>query len=156
MRDLRELDIKDSEPLPAPSDPLVEAFESHFGYKLPVDYLTLLRFSNGGHPRLETCSVHVDGGADYVVGISHFFHLTEDRADREGLWWSLQEVRGILGPGQLPFADDGLGDLFVVDCAASPQRIGIAWHDERLRITWLAESFSAFIDSLWLDENMMY
>ncbi len=57
MRNLSELNINErGKPVGrvAPSDRMIDAFESHFGLKLPTDYIILLRYANGGHPELDS------------------------------------------------------------------------------------------------------
>ena len=57
MRDLSELNINDGGEQvqrSAPARDVVEAFQAQFDVALPLDYLRLLSYSNGGHPELDS------------------------------------------------------------------------------------------------------
>lgn len=96
MRDLRELRINEGErpatagPLiirQAPTEEQIRRFEAKFQVKLPAHYVSLLRFSNGGHPQIGTFGPKDPSSRErWVVNLFHF--LSDDEADLEGVWAS--------------------------------------------------------------------
>ena len=151
MRNLAELNInKGGEPVtrPAPSDELIAEFEKEFGVTMPDGLRALLKFSNGGHP--EASSV---GGKDGDHGVNHFFHLTPDRQSVESLWSEMAHWQPILGEDYLVFANNGGGDVYVIDLAEEPPDVGLAFHDEDLIIT-VAPDFETFIDELEINPDL--
>jgi hypothetical protein len=61
-----------------PTNEIIDAFQTHFGIRLPEAYLELLRHSNGGHPELDTIApVGRSGAARWAV--NRFYHLDGDR-----------------------------------------------------------------------------
>lgn len=158
MRDLSELNLNDGgEPVTRrpPSDRIISKFEMTYGISLPKDYITLLKFSNGGHPELETFA---PPGSPPLSewGVSHFFFLNEDRDGVEGLWWNTEIWQGWLGREYIPFASEGGGNpfLFHYDGAAEPKVVGCLF-DDRNRIIPLAPDFATFIDGLYLDPDLI-
>jgi hypothetical protein len=57
---------------------VIDTFQTCFGLELPEAYLRLLRYSNDGHPELDSIEpVGRPGAARWAV--NHFYHLDEDR-----------------------------------------------------------------------------
>ena len=86
MRDLGELNINEGGyPVDrvAPSYGALSKFEQALSVDLPADYKALLRFSNGGHPQLDSFDTE-----DGQWSINRFYHLTSDVEDVGGLWWA--------------------------------------------------------------------
>ena len=151
MRDLTELNINEGgEPVrrPPPSDAAIAAFEAELGMPLPDELKILLRFSNGGHPELDT----VDGG-EGEFAVSRFFHLTEEDRGTESLWYALEEWRPIVGVDYIPFARTGGGDPFMLDVSETPPSVNICLHNEDMDIYEVSPSFEVFIDSLAINPN---
>ena len=150
MRDVSELNINAGgrpvtrEP---PSPAAVSDFEKAFGLPVPDTLLTLLRFSNGGHPELD--SFNPSGVEDTnSFGVNSFYFLTEDRQAPYSLWEAVRIWRPYIGQRALPFAEDGGGNIIFLDLTVDPPTVKVCWHDENYRIGEMAPSFEEFIDGL--------
>ena len=157
MRDLAELNLNDGGKKvdrAAPSPEVVFAFEREFGLSLPPDYISLLTYSNGGHPELD--SIAPMGRHDIAMrAVSRFFYLNEDQESLEGLWANARTWRPILGEKQIPIADDGGGNLFILDMSTTPPKVSACLHDEGFVRVEIARTFGEFIDGLELDPDMI-
>ncbi len=157
MRNLSELNINEGGRgvnRPAPSDETVSAFQSHFNLTLPEDYLRLLRYSNGGHPELD--SIQPVGRPEAARwAVNRFYHLDEDKTSPTSLWVAMERWRAILGKNALPFAADGGGNQFFLDLNASPPAVKVCLHDDNFSKVNVAFSFEAFVDGLSVDPDMI-
>lgn len=157
MRNLSELNINEcGKPVgrATPSDRVIDAFESYFSLKLPLDYVALLRYANGGHPELDTFEpVGRPGTARWAV--NRFHYLNEDKNSPSSLWKATETWQHILGRDALPFASDGGGNLFFLDLKTTPAVVKVCIHDENFRVVDLAPSFEVFIDGLAIDPEMI-
>ena len=159
MRDLAELNLNEGgKPVrrPPPSTPQIAQFQSEFKIAVPDEYLTLLAYSNGGHPELD--AFLPDGVPDqrYCCSVNHFYHLTDDReGDLRSLWWAQRSFRPILGEDAFVFAADGGGNQFFLDLAKIPGPVNVWFHDEKDLVVRLAANFEAFIDGLRLDPDAL-
>ena len=155
MRNLRELNINEGGKRvnrPSPSNELIRAFEACYGITLPEDYVKLLRYSNGGHPELDTIApIGRPGASPWAV--NHFCHLSEDRTSAESLWAAMEEWRPVLGNKALPIAEEGGGNPFFLDLATPAAAVKGCIHDDNFAVVELAPSFQAFIDGLSLDSD---
>jgi len=153
VRNLSELNINEGgRPVgrEAPPKEIIDSFESKTGLKIPQDYQEFLRFSNGGHPELDSVN-----GAGGQFAVNSFYHLTADARGPESLWYAVEHWRPILGSMAIPFANDGGGNQFFLDLLTQPPRVKMCVHDEGMRIIDISASFSEFIDSLELDPEMI-
>jgi hypothetical protein len=157
MRDLRELNINDGgEPVTReqPRESQIQAFESRFHVKLPRDYLTLLRFSNGGHPEK---NVFIPKGSanDAFWDVSRFYFLNDDKKSFEGLWRATIEWQKAISESIVPIAQDGGGNQILLSFDSDPPNVKLCIHDEELRIVDVANTFGDFIDMLTEDPDMI-
>jgi SMI1 / KNR4 family (SUKH-1) len=157
MRSLSELKINEGgKPVRrvAPSDRVINGFESHFGLKLPTEYVALLQHANGGHPEVDSIEpVGRPGTAGWAV--SRFYHLDDDKGSPESLWAATEIWQRVLGKDALPFASDGGGNQFFLDLKTTPASVKVCVHDEGFRAVDLAPSFEVFIDGLAVDPDMI-
>lgn len=157
MRDLAELNINEGgRPVnrPAPTDDVISSFETRYGVVLPKEYLRLLRYSNGGHPELDSIEpVGRPGAARWAV--NRFYHLDGDTASTAGLWSAMERWRPELGKNAIPIAEDGGGNQFFLDLTTSPPAMKVCVHDEGFAIVDIAPSLEAFIDALATDPDMI-
>lgn len=157
MRELSELNINEGgKPVQrsSPTREVVEAFQSHFGVTLPLEYLRLLRYSNGGHPELDSIEpVGRPGAAQWAV--NRFYHLDTDKTSATSLWAATESWRSILGKEAFPFAEDGGGNQFFLDLKTSPPAVKVCVHDEGFSTIDIAPSLEAFVDALSLDPDMV-
>jgi hypothetical protein len=157
VRDLSELNINErGKPVTreAPSDEVIDAFERHFGLKLPTNYVGLLRHANGGHPELD--SFEPTGRLDAARwAVNRFYHLDDDKNSPSSLWMATEKWRPILGKDALPFASDGGGNQFILDVKNTQPAVKVCIHDEGFRLVDLAPFFEVFVDGLVVDPEMI-
>ena len=156
MRNLAELNINEGgKPVMRrmPTEAEFASFEARYQVKFPEDLKQLLRYSNGGHPELSSVKA-ADPEHDLGLGVNHFRHLSPDNEGTRSLAYGLEEWRPILGKKALPFASNGGGDEFFLDLSDTPSSVKICLHDERMAIAFVAPSFEAFIDGLYLDPDL--
>jgi hypothetical protein len=157
MRNLSELNINEGGKRVgrlAPSNEIIDAFQSHFGISLPELYLKLLRHSNGGHPEIDSIeSVAKPGTSRWAV--NRFYHLDNDTTSVGSLWAATEKWRSILGEKSIPFASDGGGNQFFLDLRTSPAKVKVCVHDQNFAFIDLAHSFESFIDGLSVDPDMI-
>lgn len=157
MRDLKELNLNEGGkpvPWPRPTAEQVREFEERFGVRLPDEYLSLLRYSNGGHP--EKDSFRPAGATEDVLwGVNRFYHLTDDHTDLEGLWRATEEWQSVIGKKLVPVANDAGGNQLVLAFDRHPPSVKICIHDENFRLLHVADTFGEFIDLLVRDPDMI-
>jgi hypothetical protein len=146
MRDLGELningkgnDIKNIVPTPE----VVAAFESRYGIKIPSEYLSLLQFSNGGHPELDSYETELGW-----LSVNRFYSLDTENGSVDNLWVAMEQWRVVLGGMSIPFANDGGGNVYFLNCGVLPPTVNICLHDEGFRKIEISGSFGEFIDGL--------
>ena len=93
MRDLHELKMNEGKrPIaagklvirPAPTEEQIMRLESRYGVKLPIDYVSFLRFSNGGHPQLCAFLPKEASWPDICL-VNVFYHLDDDETHLRGV-----------------------------------------------------------------------
>ncbi len=144
MRDLQELGITPDVPsvVRTPADDLlIAAFEKRFEVRMPDDLRKFLKEIAGGFPRL--C---VFRKGERFWEVNNFFELSRDD-EPESLSDVTERLGHVLGPGEIPFAQDAYGNPFIVDGSKTPSPVSLFLIDEEARIP-LAESFGEFIDGL--------
>jgi hypothetical protein len=157
MRDLSEININDGgRPVtrPPPSPATIAAYEREFGVILPTDYVTLLLHSNGGGPEVHIIRPLADTNSE-GEGVNRFFFLDESRDAVSGLWWETRTMRPYIGQGKVPIADNGVGDVYVLDMNTAPPKVTLSLHEEDYREIDIARSFEDFIDRLEYGEDMI-
>ncbi len=171
MRDLNELKLNNAgAPIdtPPPTEQQLALVEQAIGAKLPAAYVAFLRYSNGGHPQLNTFYVDVPSrGYHQQWGINNFFSIASDdpaTADTEEVIWRYQHRHERLPRRLLPIADNGLGDELLLDLTKEGDgRVVLLAHQ---RPAWarralpaaevllpVAKSFEELIDSLAIDPD---
>ncbi len=153
MRDLRELNVNQGgEPVatPPPTHQQFQDLEQLVGAPLPESYKAFLRFSNGGHPELDSFPVAEWDG--YNASVNKFFRLTDDPTDVGSLRW-IYAYRP--KPTLLPIARDGGDNLLCLSVAPSDYGAVYFWtHDEPdAEAGRVADSFEEFLDLLYLDPD---
>jgi hypothetical protein len=156
MRDLSELNINQggtptNRPPPTPAEE--EAFERHFGLKLPGSYRALLRFANGGHPALDSIEA-MPGSPGDIWSVNAFFYLNQQKEESGNLWKETEKWRKVLGQEALPIANDGGGNVFFIAIGSAGSSVKVCIHDANFAIRDVASSFENFIDRL--QENPDY
>jgi hypothetical protein len=155
MRDLHELQMhRHGEPVitPPPTDRQLALVEQLIGVQLPIDYVSFLRFSNGGRPMLDTFYIEREGNSEPWT-IDHFFSITSDSlatSDTDEVVWQYSSLQPDIPRACLPIASDAFGDILSLDLTREGKGSVIFWvHDEE---DWplfeVAGSFGELIDSL--------
>jgi hypothetical protein len=151
MRDLKELNINEGgKPVTRarPTADQIAYIENLVGVKLPASYITLLMFSNGGHPQLDTFYFKAEGSLQ-EWGIGVFFHISWDFESPENIVWNYARRWSGADKGILPIADDGVGNLVCLDLTnAGNQRVVLWVHDPGPKLLSVAGSIEEFIDGL--------
>src|SRR3954451_19056168 len=155
MRGMHELEMdRHGEPVttPQPTAQQLAVIERLIGISLPTDYVTFLRFSNGGHPKPDTFYIERAGNRE-PWSIDHFLKISSDSlatSDTEEVLWHYQALRPDIPREFLPIADDGFGDLLFLDMTEMGKGSVIFWVREEA--DWplfeVAGSFGEFIDEL--------
>lgn len=152
MRNLDEIGIRQRPSVGsrgAPTDLEIAEFERALSVQLPADYVNFLRFCNGGHPRLEFCPL---GASDSNWGVcaSIFYFLNSSEKDQtENLWYESELHKALLGDGLVPIADDGCGNLIVLDCGESPPSVKTLIDDTASNgLTQVAPTSADLVDML--------
>jgi len=160
-----------TDPLPAgPTNSAeIAAFEEYIGHKLPADYREFLLQHNGGHPAPDAFFIDTGSGFGPAEDIVMCFFPLRDRAlgsvtveDLEELrtwplhcaWDDLQSdlenlyaEAGIEEP-LLPTGTDGSSNYFCI-VLDGPRNGNVVFLDHETGETFfLADSFTAFLDSL--------
>jgi hypothetical protein len=157
MRDLRELNInKGGRPVtrPRPTPGQLAYVEHLVGAKFPPSYVALLRFSNGGHPEVDTFYFEAEG-VRHEWGIDRFFHISSDIESVENVVWHYRHRWKGAPRGMLPIADDGVGNLICLDLSEIGDGKVVLWvHDDPDQpLLVAADSFEALIDSLVMNPD---
>lgn len=154
MRNLLELNMNSGgKPVarPAPTDSCFRDFEHEYNVKLPSAYCSLLSYSNGGHPELD--SFRDPNDPNNAWGVNEFLHLLDDRT--ASLWQTTAQWSTILGALCIPFANDGGGNVYYMDLTDDGSEVYLCLHDEDFKRVKIAPSFEAFIDALEVDPDML-
>jgi hypothetical protein len=157
MRNLRELNINEGGELvtlPPPSPEQIALVEQAVGKCLPTSYVEFLRFSNGGHPELDTFRIE-SGGKQYEWGVDRFFHISDDLDSTEDVMWNYRNLPGDPPRTLLPIGCDGGGNLIFLDLSEDGDGRIFFWvHDDpNLPLLHVADSFEEFIDMLTLNPD---
>jgi len=157
MRDLNELNINlGGRPVPRrpPTDEEIGAFESHFNLRLPPDYVSFLKQTNGGHPEIDSFR---SWGAeqDTLWSVSRFYHLSPDEDDLEGLWRATGEWQRAISEKVVPIASDPGGNQILLDYSSGSPTVELCIHDDNFKLVYLNDTFSSFLDMLFSDPDMI-
>lgn len=155
MRDLTELEIhpRRTKVYPPATEDQILAFERHFEVTLPGSFRTLLRFVNGGRPRLRVYD-DPNGGSGEIEDIYSLGSQAEAEKDAlEGkldlynLWAETAVWRPHLGIQGVPFGSDGGDNQLYLDCSTSPAQVKRMINATRKKYL-IASSFESFVDML--------
>lgn len=155
MRNLAELKMNEGpRPITAgehvsrspPTEEQIRAFEAEFGVSLPADYVSFLRFANGGHPHLCFFAAEAWYGADEFI-VNVFYHLNDDREDLRGVWAATRVWRDAFNFDLVAIGNEPCGNAILLCFNTDPPNIKFCLH-EGMSVIELAPSFGAFIDML--------
>jgi cell wall assembly regulator SMI1 len=142
-------DIELRRPGPTLDASALDALEHRLGVTIPVEYRDFLLAHNGGVPTHSVFDVSGEGEDSinqfFVVGSGS--HTDLERAVRI--------YAGRLPPGAIPIAEDGLGNLVLLQASGARRGLVLFWDHEREAdnpTEVLASSLSEFLRSLRPDE----
>ena len=156
MRNLGELNINEGGKKISrkpPTDKEIKEFEKEIGVKLPLEYIQLLKYSNGGHPEVD-CFVPKGSTPDDTWGVNDFFYLNAEKDRFGNIYYEIGRWRSALGKKAIPFASDGGDNQFFLNFKNNPPSVEILVHDN-FRTIKAADTFEEFIDMLTYDPDMI-
>jgi len=144
-------------PVLVPKAADIRHFEKHFGIVLPTAFIEFLKHCNGG---TSNGRIRLKAGRD-VYGINDFYGLgpaTEARDDYNkgwdygNLWDETHVLRPIIGEKCIPFARDGGGNKFFLDCNSTPAAVGY-WNASTRNQKCLFKDFESFLNVVYLKSD---
>jgi len=116
---------------PAPTDEQITELEKYWGHALPENFKFILNNFNGGSPTANYFDV-IDPLTE-IAGewkIGKFFTLDDKKDFPSNIWWKLKNYSDLMEPNALPFADDGLQQIYYMKWVNnSPQVWFLAYLD---------------------------
>jgi hypothetical protein len=129
-----------------PTTQQISEFETAFHLRLPPDYIELLRFANGGHPRC--CSFTTHGIRDKVCwDVNLFFFLNDDTSALTSLWRQTSEWHAHFATTEVPIADDPCSNVILLSYDTPVPNVKVYVLDGN-RYLDVARTFGEFVDSL--------
>lgn len=99
-------------PGPSVTPDVLDAYCREHGLRLPEPLREQLLDQNGGAFRSDTCVGVGDGSREEEVMSLLGVHMSDSSAE---LAWVIKTFDGRVPPGSIPFADDPVGNLFLLD-----------------------------------------
>ena len=138
----------------APTEKEIKLYEESFSIKLPLDYIKLLNYSNGGHPQLDSF-VPVGHSENNRWAIDTFYYLSEsNKDDHNNIWRVTKEWRNYIGIENIPIGRDAGGNQIFIDNSSNGS-VFLCIHDENFKKVEIAKSLNHFIDLLEEDPDMI-
>lgn len=137
---------------PAATDAQIAELEKHCGHVLPENYKTILKNYNGGHPEARYFDViDEEIGIPLEWKIYKFYYLDDNKKIPANIWWVIENYTEIMGPNTLPFADDGLQQVYYMKWVNNvPQVWFLAYLDlEKPETYFVMNSFDELLVSLY-------
>ena len=137
---------------PAPNEELIALLEEYCGHSLPENYKYILNNFNGGSPAANYFDV-IDPSSG-IAGewkIGKFFTLDENKEFPSNIWWKINNYSKLMGANTLPFADDGLQQIYFMKWVNNtPQVWFLAYLDmDEPESFFLMNSFDELLDALY-------
>jgi len=134
----------DKKDLPSASREDIERLEREIGFKIPEDYVEVVRLHPGRKP---LPGKHIADGSGSSLGELYHFH---GQLDSGRLGWGdfINEGTDL---SLLPFSRDGGGNFFAFDYGNDPRNANpkvVFWDHETRKVTKLADSFRELLDQL--------
>lgn len=87
--------------------------ENHFGHSLPENYKLILKNYNGSGPMEKYFdAIDEETGIPLEYKFSVFYYVDEHKKLPGNIWWVIEDYSSILGPNTLPFAHDGIHQIY--------------------------------------------
>lgn len=95
------------------TDEQISELEIYCGHKLPENYKNILKNFNGGSPQASFFDVvDRETGIQLEKELAEFYFLDDNKSMPDNIWWVIKTYGKLLGPDILPFADDGLQQVY--------------------------------------------
>ena len=122
----------------------------------PKSYLDFLRFANGGGLKLASFPFYEREG----TAVDVFYKLTADESDKYGVIYNTLFLREVLyyievETQLVAVAADGGDNLIFMECIPESNAMYILYRTELASIVPVADTFEDFIDSLYLNPDLL-
>ena len=137
---------------PPATDAQIEELEQYIKHSLPENLKIILKNYNGGQPSLKYFhALHPEYNTTGAMKLSHFYFLDDNTNANENIWWVINYYSEIMGPNTLPFADDGLQQIYYIKWVNDiPQVWFLAYLDLDEPETFLVkDSFDELLSDLY-------
>jgi hypothetical protein len=135
----------------APTEEQIAELEKYWGHALPENYKFILNHFNGGSPEANYFEV-IDpcAGIAGEWNIGKFFTLDGNKEFPSNIWWKLKNYAELMGDNALPFADDGIQQIYYLKWINnSPQVWYLAYLDlDEPETFFLMNSFDELLGAL--------
>jgi hypothetical protein len=137
---------------PVATENQITELEQYCGHILPENYKSILRNFNGGAPDATYFdAIDKETHVPLEWKLSDFYFLDENKDTPSNIWWVIEQFQGVMGPNTLPFADDGMHQIFYLKWVNSvPQVWFLAYLDiEEPETYFLKDSFDELLGALY-------
>jgi hypothetical protein len=141
---------------PAATDEQIAELEKYCGHALPENLKIILRRFNNSSPSATYFDVLDEGGSfPYRYELSSFYYLDENKNLSNNIWWQIKHYGKFMGPDSLPFADDGVQQIYYLKWLNSiPQVWYLTYLDlEEPECTFVMNSLDELLDSLYVGDE---
>ncbi|KTC84358.1 SMI1/KNR4 family protein [Legionella drozanskii] len=137
---------------PATEDQIAE-LERYCGHSLPENYKIILRNYNAGSPEAKYFdAIDEETGVLLEWKLHNFYILDDDKEIPANIWWVIENYQDIMGPNTIPFADDGLQQIYYMKWVNNvPQVWFLTYLDlEEPETHFVINSFDELLDALYV------
>ena len=118
---------------------------------LPPSYLDFLQVGNGATPEADTLVFDIEDGVRGSATVETFFALTGNQNDFNGVWLNTELLQEMLESEQIV----AIGTVYennplYLDLTGGKQWVRVLYQSANNATPRIAETFEAFVDSLWL------
>jgi hypothetical protein len=130
----------------------IKELENHYGHELPEHYKCILKNYHGGMPEAKDF-----GATDEDTGVPlgyelHNFFIVDEHTDRPlNIFWAIKNYSNLIGPGTLPFADDGYNRIYYMRWDKNAHQVWALkfMSEDELETYFLMNSFDELLGALY-------
>ena len=136
---------------PAATAAQIDELEKYCGHSLPENYKRVLNDYNGSSPEAEYFDVINEDGVPGEYRLALFYYLDDNKNSRANIWWLIENYRHLMGQNALPFADDGLQQIYYLKWIDNiPQVWFLEYLDRDIaKTSCVKASFDELLESLY-------